>query len=67
MGDDAIFADPDTHTLRKEWERAKAVEKREVDLCEPMWKEELDARLWERKQLILRKVAAMLEAKKDEE
>jgi hypothetical protein len=40
---------------------------REVNLCKPVWQEVLDARLWERKQIILRKVSAVLEAKKDDE
>lgn len=94
--DDVVFADPDTHPLREEWERTKMEEdavfarvcreeyegrvmyhticqtpnpeadaRREVDLCKPLWQEELDERLAERKQLILRKVAAVLEAKGD--
>lgn len=38
----------------------------EADLCKPMWREELDARLAERWAVVLRKVRAVLEAKKEE-
>jgi hypothetical protein len=37
----------------------------ETDLCKPMWKEELDARLAEGWEIVLRKVRAVLEAKRE--
>ena len=39
--------------------------RRETNLCIPMWREEVEARLCERWLLVVRKVNAVLEAKTD--